>query len=93
MTRQDDRAADAVRPTRITPDFTVHAEGSVLIEVGRTRVICTASVEERGVLVRRYRQVHKVARGGAREEGDRTVSYQVLERIGVPFWSTRQDHH
>ena len=47
MTRQDGRTADAVRPTRITPDFTVHAEGSVLIEVGRTRLICTASIEER----------------------------------------------
>jgi ribonuclease PH len=47
MTRLDGRAADAVRPTRITPDFTVHAEGSVLIEVGRTKVICTASIEER----------------------------------------------
>src|SRR6187455_1524112 len=47
MTRLDGRAADAVRETRITADFTMHAEGSVLIEVGRTRVICTASVEER----------------------------------------------
>src|SRR4249919_174 len=47
MTRLDGRLADAIRPTRITPDFLVHAEGSILIEVGRTRVICTASVEER----------------------------------------------
>jgi ribonuclease PH len=47
MTRLDGRPADAVRPTRITPEFTVHAEGSVLIEVGRTKLICTASVEER----------------------------------------------
>jgi len=47
MARQDGRLADAARPTRITPDFTIHAEGSVLIEVGRTKVICTASVEER----------------------------------------------
>jgi ribonuclease PH len=47
MTRLDGRAPDAVRDTRITPDFTMHAEGSVLIEVGRTRVICTASIEDR----------------------------------------------
>ena len=47
MTRTDGRAPDAVRPTRITPDATMHAEGSVLIEVGHTRVICTASVEEK----------------------------------------------
>jgi ribonuclease PH len=47
MTRLDGRTADAVRTTRLTPEFTMHAEGSVLIEVGRTRVICTASVEDR----------------------------------------------
>ena len=47
MSRVDGRAADAVRETRITADFTMHAEGSVLIEVGRTKVICTASIEER----------------------------------------------
>jgi ribonuclease PH len=47
MPRLDGREADAVRPTTITPDFTMHAEGSVLIEVGRTKVICTASVEDR----------------------------------------------
>jgi len=47
MPRLDGRAAEALRPTRLTPDFTVHAEGSVLIEVGRTRVICTASLEDR----------------------------------------------
>jgi ribonuclease PH len=47
MTRQYDRAPDELRPTTITPNFLLHAEGSVLIEVGRTRVICTASLEER----------------------------------------------
>jgi len=47
LTRLDGRAANAARDTRLTPDFSMHAEGSVLIEVGRTRVICTASVEER----------------------------------------------
>ena len=45
--RTDGRAAAALRDTRITPSFTMHAEGSVLIEAGKTRVICTASVEER----------------------------------------------
>jgi ribonuclease PH len=47
MIRLDGRTADAPRQARLTPDFIVHAEGSVLIEVGRTRVICTASVEPR----------------------------------------------
>ena len=45
--RSHNRAADALRPVRITRQFTVHAEGSVLIEFGQTRVLCTASVEER----------------------------------------------
>ena len=47
MPRMDGRAPDVVRDTRLTPDFTMHAEGSLLIEIGRTRVICTASVEDR----------------------------------------------
>ena len=41
------RAADALRAVRITRHYTVHAEGSVLIEFGATRVLCTASVEEK----------------------------------------------
>jgi ribonuclease PH len=45
--RTDGRAADQLRATRMTPDFLLHAEGSVLIEVGRTRVVCAASVEDR----------------------------------------------
>jgi ribonuclease PH len=47
MTRSDGRASAELRPTRLTPGFLLHAEGSVLIEVGRTRVVCSASVEER----------------------------------------------
>jgi ribonuclease PH len=45
--RPSARAADELRPIRITRQFTRHAEGSVLIEFGDTRLICTASVEER----------------------------------------------
>src|SRR6266545_602451 len=44
--RSDSRAPDQLRPVNIIPDFISTAEGSVLIEVGNTRVICTASVEE-----------------------------------------------
>jgi ribonuclease PH len=47
MTRRDGRAPGDLRPVRVTRQFVRHAEGSVLIEVGDTRVICTASVEER----------------------------------------------
>jgi ribonuclease PH len=44
--RSDNRSPDQLRPVLITPDFITTAEGSVLIEVGNTRVICTASIEE-----------------------------------------------
>src|SRR5437867_7209392 len=44
--RVDGRLPNQMRPVRITPGFISQAEGSVLIEVGRTRVICTATVEE-----------------------------------------------
>ena len=46
QTRAGGRRADELRPVRITRHFTKHAEGSVLIEAGETRVLCTASVEE-----------------------------------------------
>ncbi len=45
--RSGQRAAHQLRPVRITRHYTMHAEGSVLIEFGNTRVLCTASVEER----------------------------------------------
>ena len=44
--RTGGRAPSALRPIRLTPDFTLMAEGSVLIEAGQTRVLCTASVEQ-----------------------------------------------
>ena len=47
MSRTDGRAADAIRPTRLTPNFIIHPEGSVLIDVGQTRVLCAASIEDR----------------------------------------------
>ena len=45
--RHDGRAPEQLRPVRITRRYTVHAEGSVLIEFGQTKVLCTASVEEK----------------------------------------------
>lgn len=46
-TRPDGRALDQIRNTKITPNISPYAEGSALIEVGGTKVICTASVEDR----------------------------------------------
>lgn len=45
--RIDGRRRDQIRPVKVTRNFTKHAEGSVLIEMGDTKVICTASVEEK----------------------------------------------
>ena len=45
--RTDNRAPDELRSVKITPDFLANAEGSALIEMGNTRVICAASVEEK----------------------------------------------
>lgn len=47
LLRQDGRRRDQLRPVKITRDFIKYAEGSVLIEMGATKVICTASVEEK----------------------------------------------
>jgi len=44
--RRGDRGVDVLRPVRFTRRFTCHAEGSVLVEFGDTRVLCTASVDE-----------------------------------------------
>jgi len=44
--RSDNRTPDQMRPVKIVPDYITTAEGSALIEIGNTRVICTASVEE-----------------------------------------------
>jgi ribonuclease PH len=45
--RPSGRAADALRAVRLTRQYTRHAEGSVLVEFGDTKVICTASIEEK----------------------------------------------
>jgi ribonuclease PH len=47
MPRADGRTADALRPVALTRGFLLHPEGSVLVEFGATRVICTASTEDK----------------------------------------------
>jgi ribonuclease PH len=69
-TRTDDRAADELRPVRITPGYLPNAEGSALIEMGNTRVICAASVEDK--LPPHLR--------GQRTEGWVTAEYAMLPR-------------
>src|SRR5437879_8483434 len=47
MARPDGRACDQLRPIVVTRDYLLHPEGSVLVEFGATKVICTASVEDK----------------------------------------------
>ena len=47
MKRLDGRGFKSLRPVKITRNYLKHAEGSVLIQIGDTKVICSASVEER----------------------------------------------
>ena len=68
--RTDNRAHDELRPVKITPGFVEHAEGSALIEMGNTRVICAASVEDK--LPPHLR--------GQRTEGWVTAEYGMLPR-------------
>lgn len=70
--RTDGRQPDQLRPTRITPDYLVTAEGSVLIEAGNTRVLCAASVED---------TVPGFLRGGGK--GWVTAEYSMLPRATV----------
>ncbi len=51
--RADGRASNEIRPVKITRNYISHAEGSALIEFGKTRVICTATVEEKVPLFQR----------------------------------------
>jgi ribonuclease PH len=67
--RSDGRAPDELRPVTITPRFIKHAEGSALIEVGDTKVVCTVSVEDR---------VPPFLKGGG--EGWITSEYGMLPR-------------
>src|SRR6184192_2712801 len=68
--RTDNRAPGELRPVRITPGFLPNAEGSALIEMGNTRVICAASVEDK--LPPHLR--------GQRSEGWVTAEYAMLPR-------------
>src|SRR5438477_2965029 len=70
FTRTDNRTSDELRPVKITPDFLVNAEGSALIEMGNTRVICAASVEDKLPPHLRYQ----------RTEGWVTAEYGMLPR-------------
>src|SRR5439155_24689707 len=78
--RVSGRRADELRPLRITRRYTKHAEGSVLIEAGDTKVLCTARVEEgvppfmkgkgRGWLTAEYGMLPRATNTRGRREAD-----------------------
>ncbi len=72
MKRADGRAWNELRPVKITPGFQSFAEGSALIELGKTRVLCSVSVEDR---------VPAFLRGGG--DGWITAEYAMLPRSTV----------
>lgn len=72
MLRSDQRAPDQLRPLRLTPGYLLTAEGSVLIEMGNTRVLCAASLDE---------SVPQFLRGSGR--GWITAEYSLLPRATV----------
>ena len=78
MIRPSNRQPDEIRPVRFTPHYTKHAEGSVLVEVGDTKVICTASVLEG---VPRFLK--------DKPEGWLTAEYGLLPPLGFIFQKAR----
>lgn len=70
--RSDGRSPDQLRPVKITPDYLMTAEGSVLIESGNTRVLCTASIED---------SIPSFLRGSGK--GWITAEYSMLPRATV----------
>src|SRR5213592_4715926 len=74
--RSDHRPANQLRDTKLTPGYLDHAEGSVFIEAGRTRVICTASVEDRVPPFLRNTRMQRESTAG--KVGGRTQEIQRL---------------
>ena len=80
--RVDQRNAVQMRPVKVTTDYLMTAEGSVLIEVGNTRVLCAASVEEsvpgflrgsgKGWVTAEYSMLPRRAAGGAARRAGRS---------------------
>ena len=71
--RPSGRKPDEMRAVRLVPDYAIHAEGSVLAEIGGTRVLVTASVEKR---------VPPFLKG--RNEGWVTAEYGMLPALPIP---------
>ncbi|MFC1675047.1 ribonuclease PH [Candidatus Omnitrophota bacterium] len=92
MQRSDGRAPDKIRSVKITRDFMKYAEGSCLIELGNTRVICTASVEESvppflegsgsGWVTAEYRMLPRSCQKRIRRNKDSGRTYEIQRLVG-----------
>ena len=106
--RADGRRPDALRTVRITRQYTMHAEGSVLVEFGHTKVLCTASVEEKvpphqrgsgeGWVTAEYgmlpRATHtRSSREAARPHAGDPAPDRPLAARGVRSQGARRTHH
>ena len=85
--RHDSRLSDQMRPVIIEPNYNIHAEGSCLISVGNTKVICTASVEERASILKGTGQ------GWVTPSMVCCHGLPVQELIERPLGDTNQDVH
>ena len=90
------RAADALRAVKITPHFLPHADGSVLIECGNTKVICTASIDEsvppflRATATRMRREAAAGKQGGRTQEIQRLIGRSLRAAVDMAKLGERQ---
>jgi ribonuclease PH len=92
MIRQDGRGLDKIRKVQITPNYSKYAEGSCLIELGYTRVICTASVEESvppwlkgtgtGWVTAEYGMLPRSCQTRIRRDKDSGRTYEIQRLVG-----------
>ena len=105
VSRRSGRTADQLRPLRFTRGFTRHAEGSVLVEMGDTHVLCTVSVEEgvppflkgkgQGWLTAEYGMLPRATNTRMRREaaeGKQSGRTQEIQRLDRPQPARRHRH-
>ena len=101
--RIDGRNADQLRSVKITPDFISTAEGSVLIELGNTRVICTATVDDgvpgflkgsgKGWVTSEYGMLPRATEERTPREADARQTVRPHRRNSAPHWPIAARRH
>jgi ribonuclease PH len=88
--RTDNRTDDQIRTTKITPNISPYAEGSALIEVGGTKVICTASVEDRVPMFMRTQRETQRGPSGRTQEIQRLIGRSLRAVVDQKLLGERQ---